>query len=307
MPFLVAWPPAAALAAGPAQASTRGVGYFVKQLTWYAWPAWPLAAWALWRARRDLAQRIELHLPLVAFAVFFVAIAAFGEPRDVSLLPVLLPLAILGVAELESLPRGAASALDWFGVMTFFLMGGLLWVAWGAALTGAPDAAASYIQKELPGFTYRFNFIAFALAALLTLVWVVVVARSLRSTRRALVNWAAGITMVWMLLMTLGLPLVDEARSYRAVANRLAAAVPPDAGCIARRTVGEAQRALLHYFAKVRTVPAELPAAEPCGALLVQAHPQRIAKPGPEWTEAWRGARTGDRNEVFILYKRGSA
>jgi 4-amino-4-deoxy-L-arabinose transferase-like glycosyltransferase len=203
-PFLLAWPLSAALAAEAAQASTRGVGYFLKQLSWYAWPAWPLSAWALWRARRDLAQRSELHLPLVALAVFFVAVAAFGEGRDVSLLPLLVPLAILGVAELESLPRGAASALDWFGVMTFFLIGVLLWVVWGAALTGAPDAAASAIQKELPGFTYRFNFIAFALAALLTLVWVVVVARSLRSARRALVNWAAGITMVWMLLMTLG-------------------------------------------------------------------------------------------------------
>jgi hypothetical protein len=283
------------------------VGYFVKQLTWYAWPAWPLAAWTLWRARRDLAGRSELHLPLVGFAVFFVAIATFGEPRDVSLLPLLVPLAILGVAELESLPRGAASALDWFGVMTFFLIGALVWVAWGAALTGAPGAAANYIQRELPGFTYRFDFIAFALAALLTLVWVVVVARSLRSTRRALVNWAAGVTMVWMLLMTLGLPLVDEARSYRAVANRLAAAVPSDARCIARRNIGDAQRALLYYFSKVRTVPVDMPAADQCGALLVQAHPQRIAEPGSEWTEVWRGARTGDRNEVFILYRRATA
>ena len=305
-PFLLAWPLSAALAAEAAQASTRGVGYFLKQLSWYAWPAWPLSAWALWRARRDLAQRSELHLPLVALAVFFVAVAAFGEGRDVSLLPLLVPLAILGVAELESLPRGAASALDWFGVMTFFLIGVLLWVVWGAALTGAPDAAASAIQKELPGFNYRFNFIAFALAALLTLVWVVVVARSLRSTRRALVNWAAGITMVWMLLMTLGLPLVNEARSYRTVATRLAAAVPPDAGCIARRNVGDAQRALLDYFAKVRTVPAELPAAERCGALLLQTHPQRIAKPGPGWTETWRGARTGDSNEMFVLYRKAS-
>jgi 4-amino-4-deoxy-L-arabinose transferase-like glycosyltransferase len=306
VPFLLAWPPAAMLGEA-AQPTTRGLGYFLKQLTWYAWPAWPLAAWTLYRARRDLASRAELHLPLVALAVFFVAAAGFGETRDVSLMPLLLPLAILGVAELETLPRGAASALDWFGVMTFFLMGAILWILWGAALTGTPEAAASYIQRELPGFTYRFSFIAFALAALLTLVWIVVVARSLRSTRRALVNWAAGITMVWMLLMTLGLPLVEQARSYRTVAGKLAAAVPPDAGCIARRNMGDAQRALLYYFARVRTVPSEAPAAEQCGALLLQAAPQRMPNVEPEWTEVWRGARTGDRNEMFILYRRGAA
>ena len=303
-PFLIAWPPQAAFA-GEGEHGTRGTGYFLKQLIWYAWPAWPLSAWTVWRARRDFAARTELHLPLVAFVVFFIAIAAFGEARDVSLLPVLLPLAVLGVAELESLPRGAASALDWFGAMTFFLIGALLWVGWGAALTGAPEFAAAYLRKELPGFTYRFNFVAFALAALLTLVWVVIVARSLRSTRRALVNWSAGITMVWMLVMTLGVPLVDQARSYREVAGRLAAAVPRDSGCIARRNMGDAQRALLDYFANVRTIRLDFPASDHCGVLLVQAHPLRIPAVGAEWAEVWRGSRPGDRNELFILYQRG--
>lgn len=305
IPFLLAWPPAAML--GDSAPTTRGVGYFLKQLTWYAWPAWPLAAWTLYRARRDFAARTELHLPVVALAVFFMAVAAFGETRDVALMPLLLPLAIVGVAELDSLPRGAASALDWFGVMTFFLMGAMLWVLWGAALTGTPEIAANYIRRELPGFTYRFSFIAFALASLLTLVWVVVVARSLRSTRRALVNWAAGITMVWMLLMTLGVPLVDQARSYRTVAADLARAVPADARCIARRNMGDAQRALLYYFSNVRTVPSDAPGAEQCGALLLQAPAQHIPHVEPEWTEVWRGARTGDKNERFILYRRGAA
>jgi 4-amino-4-deoxy-L-arabinose transferase-like glycosyltransferase len=305
LPFVLAWP--AGLAGDPTQGGTRGLGYFLKQLTWYAWPAWPLAAWTLWRARRDLAGRVELHLPLVAFIVFFLFIAIFAESRDVAMLPLLLPLAILGVAELESLPRGGASALDWFGVMTFFLIGLLIWIAWGAAITGSPEAVALYLQREIPGFIYRFNFLAFALAALLTLVWVVVVARSLRSPRRALVNWAAGITMVWMLLMTLGVPLVDQARSYRDVAGRLAAAVPPDSHCIARKGMGDAQRALLAYFANVRTIPADLPGSETCGALLVQAHPQRVPPVDSEWAEVWRGSRVGDRNEVFILYRRSRA
>jgi hypothetical protein len=113
--------------------------------------------------------------------------------------------------------------------------------------------------------------------------------------------------MVWMLLMTLGVPIVDQARTYRDVAARLAGAIPPDAACVARKGMGDAQRALLHYFAKVRTVPGELPVAETCGALLVQAHPQRIPPVGGDWTEVWRGSRTGDRNEVFILYRRAKA
>ncbi|MGZ5034456.1 MAG: ArnT family glycosyltransferase [Usitatibacter sp.] len=278
--------------------------YFLRIMPWYAWPAWPLAAWTLWRARRTLPERRDLQLPLLAFIAFFLTITVFGEGREVNALPLLLPLAILGVAELESVPRGAASALDWFGMTTFFLFAALLWIGWGAAITGKPQFAAAWLQREIPGFAYRFNFLAFAFAAMLTLVWLVVVARSLRSTRRALVNWTAGITMVWMLMMTLGVPLVDQARSYRAVASRIVDALPGDFKCIARKGVGDAQRALLDYFVNMRTIREDLAEAARCRALLVQAAPLRIPAIGDEWVEAWRGSRPGDRNELFIVYHR---
>ena len=281
-----------------------GLVYFLKILPWYAWPAWPLAAWAVWRSRRVLAERRDLQLPLLAFVAFFLVASVFGEAREVNALALLLPLAILGVADLETIPRGAASALDWFGMTTFFLFAAMIWIGWGAAITGKPEFASAWLQREVPGFTYQFRFLAFALAALLTLIWVVVVARSLRSTRRAVVNWTAGITMVWMLMMTLGVPLVDQARSYRAVSSRLVKALPPNFTCVARRNVGEAQRALLDYFVNLQTVRADLPAASRCRALLVQTAPFRPPAVGPEWTETWRGSRPGDRNELFILYRK---
>jgi 4-amino-4-deoxy-L-arabinose transferase-like glycosyltransferase len=281
-----------------------GLVYYARILPWYAWPAWPLAAWTLWRARRTLAQRRDLLLPLLAFVAFFVTISVFGDSREVNAMPLLLPLALLGVAELESVPRGAASALDWFGMMTFLLLAALIWIGWAAAMTGSPEFAHAWLQKEVPGFTYRFSFIAFAFAAALTLIWLVVVARSLRSTRRAVVNWTAGITMVWMLVMTLGVPLVDQARSYRALSARIVESMPPDFTCVARRNVGDAQRALLDYFVNLSTIREDNPASSRCRALLVQATLGRPVAAGPEWTEAWRGSRPGDRNELFVLYKR---
>jgi 4-amino-4-deoxy-L-arabinose transferase-like glycosyltransferase len=278
--------------------------YFVRVLPWYAWPALPLAAWTLWRSRRTIPARKEVILPLAAFVAFLVTTSVFGSPRDVDAIPLLLPLAILGVAELDTLPRGAAAAFDWFGMTTFFLFAALLWLAWAAALTGKPDFAAGLIRREVPGFHYQFNFLAVAFAALLTLLWAAVVARSLRSTRRALVNWTSGITMVWMLVMTLGVPLIDQARSYRAVASRLVDNLPANFHCVARENLGDAQRALLDYFANVRTVPVKFPAASSCKALLVQATPLRTPRVPPGWTEVWRGSRPGDRNELFILFGR---
>ncbi len=278
--------------------------YFAKILPWYAWPALPLAAWTLWRARRTLASRPPLQLPLIAFGVFFAGLSLFADSRELNALPLLVPLSLLAVAELDALPRGGASALDWFGMSTFFLFALLIWVGWVAAVTGRPHSVAAWLAAEVPGFHYRFDFLSFALAALLTLVWLAVAARSLRSTRRAIVNWTAGITMVWVLVMTLGVPLVDAARSYRGLAAQVAGAIPRDAGCVARLNLGDAQRALLDYFAKVETVAADRPEAARCRVLLVQAIANRYPPPTPGWTEYWRGARPGDEHEVFILLQR---
>jgi hypothetical protein len=277
--------------------------FIARILPWYAWPAWPLAAWAVWRSRRGLAERRAIMLALIALGAFFVVGSLFGGTHDVDAMPLLLPLAILGVAELDALPRGAASALDWFGVTTFFLFGVLLWMGWAAALTGKPDFAGAWLRREIPNFQYHFSFIAFALAMLLTLIWIVIVARSLRSSRRAIVNWTAGIAMIWMLTMTLGVPLVDQARSYRDVTARLAANLD-GARCIVRRNVGDAQRALLDYFQGIRTVSERSPEAAECDALLLQASPNRPIAVDDGWHEAWRGSRPGDRTEMFVLYRR---
>ena len=278
--------------------------YFLRLLPWYAWPAWPLAAWALWRSRRTLLERRELMLPLAAFIAFFLLASVMGDARDANGLALLLPLAILGAAELDSLPRGAASALDWFGMMTFLSLAAIIWIGFFGATTGRPEAAVAWLAKEVPGFKYKFSFVSCALAALLTLIWIVVVARSLRSTRRAIVNWSAGITMSWMLMMTLGLPLVDQARSYRDVSARLVSQLPQTFKCMARMNVGDPQRALLDYFANIATFPVEIPASSHCSVLLVQATPLKIPKVGAEWEELWRGSRPGDRHELFILYRR---
>jgi len=103
--------------------------------------------------------------------------------------------------------------------------------------------------------------------------------------------------------MTLGVPLVDQARSYRAVSARLAQNVA-GARCVVRGNVGDAQRALLDYFQGLRTVPPASPQAAGCDALLVQTAPGRVPAVDAGWNEVWRGSRPGDRNELFILYRK---
>ncbi len=231
-------------------------------------------------------------------------LSVLAEAREVNAMPLLVPLVLLGVAELDSMPRGAASALDWFGVTTFSLVALLLWTGFAAAMTGSPAGVAAWLQREIPGYHYPFRFIPVALAVLLTCIWVAVVARSLRTTRRAVVNWSAGITMVWMLTMMLGLPLIDQARSYRAVAVALSGAIGASP-CTIGAGVGDAQRALLDYFVGLRVVAPGHRDAGRCETLLAQVSAGRSPPvDGGRWTQAWRGSRPGDRSESFVLYRR---
>ena len=103
--------------------------YYLKNLPWFAWPALPLALWTLWVRARGYNGSLSspgVELPLTFFCVLLIVLSAAAEPRASLALPMLLPLALLGAAEVDTLKRGYSGALDWFGILTFGLIGALL-------------------------------------------------------------------------------------------------------------------------------------------------------------------------------------
>ncbi len=74
---------------------------------------------------------------------------------------------------------------------------------------------------------------------------------------------------------------------------------------MARRNVGDAQRATFYYFAGVVTVPETVPQAADCPALLVQYGRLRDGTPPlPGYRVQWEGSRRGDDTEWFVLYRK---
>ncbi len=127
-----------------------------------------------------------------------------------------------------------------------------------------------------------------------------------RSNRRAVLNWAAGMTLLWALYSTIWLPYLDSRRSYRTVAQALASHLPTQ-GCVASRNLGEPQRALFQYFAGLVTCARRSSPTHDCAALLVQYGRIDGAPAAPEgWTIVWQGQRRGDDTERFVLYARSA-
>ncbi|MBK9161730.1 MAG: glycosyltransferase family 39 protein [Nitrosomonadales bacterium] len=276
--------------------------YYLKNLPWLAWPALPLAAWVVWQSRRRLAQRDDLQLPLVAFGVMLVTLSFVPNIKEVFALPMLLPLTLLATASLSALKRGAANALDWFGLMTFALVAIAMWWGWAGLLLNNHAKITLWLKDYQPGFEPSFDAVPFWIAVTATVLWLVLVWRVGRSMRRAVTNWAAGITLVWVLAMTLWLPWLDSGKSYRSMVASLKQAMPQQYRCVGYDYLGDGQRAMLHYFGDILTREDR---RERCDLRLIQG--DRLSKPlldETRWEKIWEGSRKGDKSEHYRLYRR---
>lgn len=278
------------------------VGYFAEISSWFLWPLWPLALWTLSARRRELLAP-HLFAPLAAFLLLLLGVCLTGPAQDVTALAVLPPLALFAARGIPMLRRGAAAALDWFGVMSFTFFGALVWLGYAAMLTGWPPTVARNFAKLSPGFALHFSGLALGVAVALTALWLMLVVRLPPGPSRGATRWAAGVMLLWGTTATLWMPWVDSLKSYRPVALELRAMLPPQHACLAGRNIGVPQKAALSYHAGLR------PRAEGrqrCAYLLVQgsARHERDA-PGPGWTKLADIGRPGDKNERFRLYRLG--
>lgn len=282
---------------------THQSAYYLRMLPWFAWPALPLALWTLWRQKWDAWRNPYIALPLTLFLVTLSVLSAAAESHDVDALPLLPPLAVMGATAAESLRRGAANALDWFSVMTFSLVAAVLWAGWYATLTGHPAELARKFDQLQPGYVAHFNGAALLLALVLSVAWLIVVIRMERGALRAIVNSALGITLAWGLLATIWLPWLDAGKSYRAMFTSMHQAMPLRYDCFSSRSLGDPQRAMLHYFTGIISEREELYQPH-CSLLLVQGRPQLIEPPGQNWRILWEGRRLGDNSEWFTLFQK---
>lgn len=278
--------------------------YFLRTLLWYAWPALPLAAWGLWRYRTQLLGKPRFQL-IITFFVIAWALIGLGDGKEVFTLPLLIPLTAMAGGSIETLKRGTASALNWFGLILFGLMSGLIWLGWIAMLTGSPAKIKARLAFLSGMQQINFSMIAFVIAVAVTLIWLFAILRSQHSNRSSATNWAIGMTCVWTLLMTLWLPMIDSARSYRDIFTSLKKALPAQYACISSNRLGDAQRDLLHYFADVKTQSSETEGTRNCDLYLIQDEKGREkVEPGLDWKLIWSGKRVSERRESFRLYQR---
>ncbi|PSB91957.1 ArnT family glycosyltransferase [Candidatus Pandoraea novymonadis] len=285
------------------RSSFSSLSYTAKNLVLFAWPAWPLAICSLytwWKWYR--APHVCIPMTLAATILILVFLQEHQGNRLFMLL--LPPLSIVAAFGLPTLKPSTINAIDWFAVISFTLLASFVWIVWLAGLTGFPLSTARNLYRLVPGFKPEFSWTAFLSAILATAAWIVLVtwriSNSPKVIWRSVVLSSGGTTLMWVLLMTLWLPVINYGRTYRNVAAQISANLPANYKCILTSHVGDGQLASFAYFGQMRFGTHN----DDCDVLLQQdsRHSDQLLLNSYEGQLLWEGHRPADRNERFQLY-----
>jgi hypothetical protein len=171
-----------------------------------------------------------------------------------------------------------------------------------------PAKPAANVAKLAPGFVASLSWPALAVALMGTLAWGALVrwrtGRHREAVWTSLVLPAGGVAACWLLLMTLGLPLLDYARSNRPWADRLAQHVPRSSCLWAPEASAVTVAALEHFGPWTVTARSQDPGVSCRYQLRVArggARPQAI---GTGWREHAVIRRPTARDETTLIFVR---
>jgi hypothetical protein len=285
-------------------------GVMTHLLAWFAWPAWPLAAWTLWRWRGQW-RSAHIALPL-SYCLVWLAMSAGQGGSDRGLMPGLPAIATLAAFALPTLKRGLSAFIDWFALLFFTGCAVVIWVVWLSLQTGIPTQPAINVARLAPGFTHVFSPWILLLAVLATVGWLGLLAWRLGRHRSAvwksMVLPAGGAVLCWGLLMTLWLPLLDFARSYASLVERVTRIMVVEPGCADVLGLNRAQLAAFRFHGNLTLLPAQLrtTAFPTCPWLIVDAD-ARFSLAGLDTSQwAWVATvrRPSDKDEDVLLFRR---
>ena len=281
-------------------------------LIWFAWPAWALAALAVIKWRRHWFSRCpapHIAIPL-GIVLVHMAVLPIAMQQDRWFLGALPALAALAAFALPTLRRAMKSLIDLFTLLFFSGCAFVIWVVWIAMQTGVPPQPAANVARLLPAFVPSFSAPVLLLALAATVAWGFLVYWRLGNHRPAIwmsmVLPAGGAALCWALLMSLWLPLLDHARSYKPLMTLVQKHISaPSDQCVSVHGLRPAQHAALRYYTGRPLVQANREAA--CEWLVVDVDsipslPEYVT--ALHWQLLATIRRPSDKNEDWLIYHR---
>jgi 4-amino-4-deoxy-L-arabinose transferase-like glycosyltransferase len=277
--------------------------YHLQGILWFTWPALPLAIWLITKDYKLITKQKKLQIPIILFVVLLITIYTTGQPNQTNLIPFSIPLSIIAVGGIDRLNRGNASALNWFGILIFGFIGFLIWLGWFAMMSGAPDIIYERMFYNSANYIAKFEIFSFLFALTITSLWLGSVIKFKITNRSAISNWALGITMVWVTLITLWGPFIDNRKDYKSIFTDVKQQLIKSSTCVYVNNLSGSQINLLHYYSGIKGTNPNLENKDCRLALVSLTTEKEIPAEYKLWNEIWTGKRLIDKNYFILLAK----
>lgn len=275
-----------------------GLSYYFRRLSWLALPVLPLALWRLWDKKGQWAA--PEHASIITFIVWFSSLSLTNQKQDILALPLYLPLAILAAGAIDTLHRGSAAALNWFGRLAFGVFGLYVWIVWAAANLYSDSRLGQQAATLAPDFAPSFEPVAILFGLLFSATWIRAIFLKRTLARQAITNWTLGITMLWGLVVALTLPWFDASKSYKTMSQDLIRSLPHNYDCIDVSSLNLNIGGALVYYGATSIRHDEK--ADQCSLVLIRGNNK--ASTGTPYI-LWQGGPSWSRGkEWYLLLKR---
>ena len=276
--------------------------YTLSGLSWFTWPSLPLVVLTLFRGYKNIIKQKKLLLPLLFILVYFFVISYASKQNQMSLMPFLIPFCIISVGSIDTLKRGSASALNLFGILIFGFIGILIWLGWLAMQTGVPNRIFERMFFLSSNYNASLEIIPLIICLIFTSYWGLSIFKYRITNRTAITNWAIGITMIWLCLVMLWGPFIDNRKSHKLIFNEVKQHLVQSTSCVYLHNLSAKQTNLLHYYTGVKgTINTT---NKSCFLALISL-PEESEFPSEykKWEEIWTGKRLQDKN-YFVLVRK---
>jgi len=277
--------------------------YYLQGILWFTWPALPLAIWLVAKDYKLISTQKKLQIPLTFLIVLFIILSVTAEPDQKNFIPFTIPLSIIAVGVIDRLNRGSASALNWFGILIFGFIGFLIWLGWFAMMTEVPQKIYERMFYQSANYIAEFQLFSFVFALVITSLWLASIIKFKITNRSAISNWALGVTMIWVTLISLWGPFIDNRKDYKLIFTDVKQQLVKSSTCVYVNNLSDSQINLLHYYSGIKITNPNLENKDCRLALVSLTEDKKIPAEYKLWNEIWTGKRLIDKNYFVLLAK----
>lgn len=286
--------------------ASHEAGFWWRTYPWFLFPLWLFVLPQFFYLRRVVWEKPAVQIGTMLTATMAIVLGLSASAREIYALPLIVPLSLIATAGVAYAPPKVDQALRALGLLIVSCSLIFFWVGWVALHNTGAVPEWCWLVHWLPqNFAMPVSVVQLLTAGFLSFGSLAIGIFCWRKQNDGLLLWSVSLGLGWGLAMTLWLPWIDYAKSYRSMFMSIPIVADTSGNCVSSRGLGESERAMLEYTLSIVTKRVEILPNANCAALLIQSSVSKTIRPDlASWHLVWSGNRPGDIRERFDLYAR---